>query len=328
MNCEILQTLYLRSNGDVPCNDDAGESRVLLGLVRTESKKWSATALVTNHRYQHIRAALQRGEAPWPDVCNRCAFLRPHEPFADTLAKKRIRKIQVEPALSCALRCPGCSSHTQARVRQKSLMMDLGMFDRILANLRAEGFEVGEIEYCGQGEPLLHPEFPEFVRLARRHFPTAVQRLITSGNADYHAATGGERIDEIIVSCDGVFQSSYAQQRVGGNVERVLQFMRDAHSSRPAGRLSTLVWKYILFEWNDGADELKLAAEAARNIGVDWLLFVYTHSVGRSVRLTPDGAHQLMALGSHITTNATPIHYRLSETPPTFTEELLTTQTP
>ncbi|MCX6952392.1 MAG: 4Fe-4S cluster-binding domain-containing protein [Verrucomicrobia bacterium] len=315
MNCEILHTLYLRSNGDVPCNDDAGET-VLLGLLRPQMTTWSARSLFANHRYAHIRAALSAGQPPWPKACTRCAFFHPHEPYRDFLAEKRIRKFQVEPSLACRLCCPGCSNHVQVRTRTPPLFMDLGLFERVIRNLSEEGYSVGEVEYCGQGEPLLHPEFPAFVRLVRRYFPEVPQRVITSGNFDFHAATGGERLDEVMVSCDGVFPENYVRQRVGGDVSQAIRFMRDASGVTGAGR-RLVVWKYILFEWNDSLAELTAAQRLAEEIGVDRLLFVYTHSVGRSLRYLPAADAAFPVRGPRVTTNATPIHYRLSEQPVT-----------
>lgn len=314
MNCEILHTLYVRTNGDVPCNDDAGEP-LLLGLIRPEMTSWSASELLFNHRYRHIRDSLARGQMPWPDTCGRCAFFRPNEPFADFLAQKAIRKIQIEPTLACRLRCPGCSNQTQVRVRPQPLAMDLGMFERILLSLRRENFSVAEIEYCGQGEPLLHPAFPEFVRLARRHFPATAQRLITSGNFDFQTATGGERIDEVIVSCDGAFPASYERYRIGGDIEVALRFLRDAQAAVVAHGRGRVAWKYILFEWNDSTPELQAARDLATELGLEWLLFVYTHSAGKSRRYTTDNLAAFPVVGPNVTTNATPIHYQQSPHP-------------
>jgi MoaA/NifB/PqqE/SkfB family radical SAM enzyme len=309
MNCEILETLYLRCNGDVPCNDDAGEN-VLLGTIRSQNPRWTAASLLANHRYRHIREKLQHGEMPWPDACRQCAFFRPHQPFTDELARRRIRKIQVEPSLTCRLRCPGCSNQYQVRVRPAPLQMELSLFARTLQALRDDGYAVAEIEYCGQGEPLMHPQFPEFVRVARDTFPSTHQRLITSGNFDFPSATGGERLDEIMVSCDGVFAESYARYRIGGAVERPIRFMRDVRAF--ASRVpTTLIWKYILFEWNDSPEELGAAQELAEEIGVNWLLFVYTHSAGKSRRHAPENDADFPIRGARITTNATPVHYRL-----------------
>ena len=311
MNCEILETLYIRSNGDVMCNDDAGDN-LRLGSIHPPNPLWASTAVLFNERYQHIRAALRRGQMPWPDVCRRCAFLRPHEPFSDPLDQRRIRKIQVEPSLPCRLRCPGCSSHDQVLQRRpRPLLLEPAAFERILRDLRDEGFSVEVIEYCGQGEPLLHPRFAELVHLARRYFPGTGQRLITSGNFDFHQATGGAPLDEIIVSCDGVWPENYARYRVGGAVARVIQFMREARAF--AGPPAPAVeWKYILFEWNDSPGELFAAQELAREIGVHALLFVYTHSVGKSQRYTLQNVEDLPIHVPNVVTNATPIHHRFS----------------
>lgn len=310
MNCEILETLYLRSNGDVPCNDDAGEN-VLLGIFRSQKTSCSATSLFNNHRYRHIRDALRRGEPPWPRFCRECAFFRPDQPFSDSLAEKRIRKIQVEPSLTCQLRCPGCSNRYQVRVRPPPLQMDVTLFTRILEGIRAEGYAVGEIEYCGQGEPLLHPHFPEFVRIARAHFPGTPQRLITHGNFDFAATAGREPLDEIIVSCDGLFPESYSRYRIGGDIASALEFIRAARSQQ--ARL-ILIWKYILFEWNDSRDELLAAQRTADSIGVDYLLFVFTHSAGKSLRYSMENATELPIESPRVVIGATPRHYRSGRT--------------
>ncbi|MEO6244241.1 MAG: radical SAM protein [Opitutaceae bacterium] len=308
MNCEILHTLYVRSNGDVPCNDDAGEN-VLVGIIRPQLDRWSATALLTNHRYRHIRDALREERKPWPAVCDRCAFFRPNEPLADPLREKRLRKLQVEPSLACRLRCPGCANFADARVRLPRRHMDLGMFERILRSLREERYAIGEFEYCGQGEPLMHPNFPALVDLAREYFPASPQRLITSGNFDFHTETAGRRIDEIMVSCDGVGQENYARQRVRGDVTQALRFLRDA-AATAIGAGTRVVWKYILFEWNDSEAEIAAAEHLAAEFGVSELLFVYTHSAGKSRRYTLENHGDFPARSSLVVTNPTPIHYQ------------------
>lgn len=192
--------------------------------------------------------------------------------------------------------------------------MDLTLFEHILRALRDEGYSVAEIEYCGQGEPLLHPQFSEFLVQARKFFPTAHQRLITSGNFDYHSSLRGARLDEVVVSCDGVFPDSYARYRVGGSVGRVIQFFRDARASASFPTLM-VVWKYILFEWNDSPEELYAAQRLSEELCVDWLLFVYTHSEGKSRRHTLENPASLPVNGTRVTTNATPIHYRFENSP-------------
>jgi len=309
MNCEILETLYVRSNGDIPCNDDAGEN-VLLGLIRPQLRKWSPDSLFGNRSFRHIRESLARGQEPWPGVCQRCAFFRPHVPFSDAISQRRIRKLQVEPSLACHLRCPSCSNQFQKRTRPPPLQMDLGLFEEMLRSLRGEAYSIGEIEYCGQGEPLLHPLFAEFVACASESFPEAHQRLITSGNFSYSSTAGRADLDEVIVSCDGIFPDSYSRYRKGGSVDRPIQFLRDARESAPFPAL-LVIWKYILFEWNDSEEELVAAQRLADELHLDWLLFVFTHSAGKSRRHTLEDPSSLPVLGTRVITNATPVHYQV-----------------
>ena len=308
MNCEILNTLYIRSNGDIPCNDDAGE-KLRLGSVEPGDPPWNAEQALTNDVYTGIRKAFRDGNVPWLDTCPGCAFFRPNEPFVDALSEKRIRKVQIEPSLACNLRCPCCSNHLQIKTRPRPFQMPLALFEKALAGLRQANFDIGEIEYAGQGEPLLHREFPRFVDLAREYFPTTTQRVITNGNFDYWKATGGRWINEVFVSCDGVHQHSYEQYRIGGSVDKALKFMRDVPKEID-GNKQSLVWKYILFEFNDSDQEIYEAQRLANELGVETLLFVFTHSDFKSQRYTPENAADFPARFPNVTTNATPMHYR------------------
>ncbi|MBW2455522.1 MAG: hypothetical protein JRI68_13465, partial [Deltaproteobacteria bacterium] len=183
MDCEILRTLYLKCNGEVLCNDHVGE-RVLLGVVEAEDPSWTIDRVFGNEHYAHIRASFSEGRVPWDGICQRCAFLRPGIPLQDRLARRTLTKLQVEPSLACNLRCLCCTNRQQQRARSKPHVMPLASYERTLRSLREDRFKLKTIEYCGQGEPLTHPGFHEFVTLGRRYFPRARQRLITNGNFD------------------------------------------------------------------------------------------------------------------------------------------------
>ena len=313
MNCEILRTLYIRSNGEIPCNDDLGE-KIILGRVNADDPDWDINSVLSNASYSKIRDSFGSGIFPWLDTCQGCAFYRPHEPLSDMLAQRRIVKLQIEPSLACNLRCPCCSNQIQVKTRRNPLLMGLDLFETILKSLKRSSYSIDQIEYCGQGEPLLHPNFPQFARLARDYYPDTRQRLITSGNFDYSRATGGEQIDEIFVSCDGVFQQSYEQYRRRGRVDLAIQFMKDA-PKEIGGRRQILVWKYILFEFNDSEEEIYVAQKLAQEIGVDTMLFVFTHSDFRSQRYRAKNAASFPLYFPNVTTNATPVHYQDSDTP-------------
>ena len=164
MRCDVLDVLYVKSNGEVLCHDDFGE-RISLGWVRDEPT-FSIDALHQTGPYATLRASFAAGRVPWPGVCEQCAFLRPLEPFSDVAALRRFKTIQVESSLACALACPACSQSAQIRSRPKPHIMELGVYDRLVQTLAREGYEVGALEYCGQGEPLLNPRMPQMIRSA------------------------------------------------------------------------------------------------------------------------------------------------------------------
>ncbi|MCC7201167.1 MAG: radical SAM protein [Nitrospirae bacterium] len=301
MNCEILNTLYVKSNGDIPCNCDFGE-QILLGKVAPDEPSWNILNVLTNEKYAHIRKTLASGTMPWGDICGKCAFIRGNESLTDYLAQKKIRKIQIEPSLACNLRCPCCSNQTHRKTRPKQHLMTLEVFKVLMSSLTQNSYLTESIEYCGQGDPLMHPKFVEFVKIARLYYPSAIQRLITNGNFDYCKTMNNELIEQLYVSCDGVFQGSYEKYRIGGSVDKAIKFMKDAKKS---GNVRKLIWKYILFEFNDSNEELIAAQHLANSIGVDLLMFVFTHSQFKSIKYKPETISELPIIYPIVTTNHT-----------------------
>jgi hypothetical protein len=87
---------------------------------------------------------------------------------------------------------------------------------------------------------------------------------------------------------DGATAQSYLKYRVGGSFELALEFLRRLRDDRIRMHSSLRVeWKYILFEWNDSPEEMRLAADFAKELQVR-LIFVRTHSPGHSKRFITD----------------------------------------
>ena len=77
---------------------------------------------------------------------------------------------------ACNLKCRGCSHFS---VFAKPKHKDLAEFEREFKRL-SEIEEIGIIRLMG-GEPLLNPNFMEYVRIARRYFPKTSISLVTNG---------------------------------------------------------------------------------------------------------------------------------------------------
>lgn len=303
MNCEILRTLYLRSNGEIPCNCAAGE-RINLGWSLGEPG-WDIAKVFENENYTAIRESFAANKAPWGAVCERCAFWVPKEPMDDRLRKdKWIEKFQVEPALTCALRCPGCSRADQIKRRKPPFVLSEKIFQQTLDSLKNNDYRIGFFYYCGQGEPLNHPRFQDLAVMAHDLYPDSRQVVNTNGNHKVSELFDPERYvpGEFIVSIDGLDQASYEQYRVNGDVELALQFMEDL---KALPNPPYVEWKYILFTYNDSDDEIQRAQEKALELGIDRIMFVLTHSKEKSQRYTVENLDELPLLpgiGYHVLT--------------------------
>ncbi len=178
--------------------------------------------------------------------------------------------ISIEPTTACNLRCPECPSGLRA-------------FSRPTGNLRADFFRqvVDELHRDSfslylyfQGEPYIHPEFLDMVRYAHRRglFTT------TSTNGHFLDTERARRtvesgLDRLIVSVDGTTQETYEQYRIGGQLERVIQGIREvAHwKRRLRSRRPHLIVQFLVLRTNEhqvddirqlarawGADEIRL----------------------------------------------------------------------
>ena len=247
---------------------------------------WNIVNVFENARYSHIRQAFREGRLPWGTVCESCVFLQRGEPMRDALVKeKRITKFHPEPSLACALRCPGCSRAAQAAVRKGSTFIRVELFERMLAQLHEGGCTIDFFFFCGQGEPLSHPEIHRLIDACREYFPNTAVVINTNGNYQYEKVLRGRFVDRFIVSVDGLYQASYEQYRINGNVELAQRFMYDAKRV-PQNRVPFVKWKYTLFTYNDSDEELIAAQVKAEELGIDSLWFVLTFTPEHSRRYT------------------------------------------
>ena len=303
MNCEILDIIYLRANGEIACNCDgrAGQSG-LAGRPR-------GLEYCQGIRERPLLAywqAFREGRLPWGKVCESCVFLQRSEPMRDALIKeKRITKFHLEPSLACALRCPGCSRAAQAAVQQGTDVYPRGPIQTDVAQLHEGGYTIGFFFFCGQGEPLSHPEIHRLIDACREYFPNTSVVINTNGNYQYEKVLRGRFVDKFIVSVDGLYQASYERSGADGNVDLAQRFMYDAKHV-PQKRVPFVEWKYILFTYNDSDEELVAAQQKAEELGIDSLWFVPTFTPEYSRRYTMQNFAELPIISPLAYINSTP----------------------
>lgn len=126
------------------------------------------------------------------------------------------------------------------------------------------------INYYFQGEPFLNPDFLAFIQEAnKRKIYTA-----TSTNAHFIKAQTAEQIIEaglsrLIISIDGITQSSYEDYRVHGILNKVLEGTQEivAAKKRLKSHTPHIIWQFLVTAKNE--HEIDDLMDMSRTFGVD-----------------------------------------------------------
>jgi MoaA/NifB/PqqE/SkfB family radical SAM enzyme len=175
----------------------------------------------------------------------------------------------IELSSICNLRCPVCPTGVGRPARPRELM-DIGLYERLMADA---GPYLLTASLWTWGEPLLHPELAEAVRIARSH--GAIPMVSTNGQNLDDERILGELIREppscLIVSVDGITDETNSQFRIGARLAPVLAGVRRLAELREEARqeLPVLHMRYMVMKHNE--HELPQVEEFARDSGFDML---------------------------------------------------------
>ena len=146
-----------------------------------------------------------------------------------------LRKIYLEPTNLCNLNCSTC---VRQDWRDPQGMMEMEAYEGLIQQL-AELPKVETLHFGGYGEPLLHPEIEQMLRMAKE----AGRRteLITNALLLDHSMAEklvNARLDTLIFSVDGLSPETYEAIRIGASFEQVRKNVEDlAKMKREKGRL-------------------------------------------------------------------------------------------
>lgn len=126
--------------------------------------------------------------------------------------------ISVELTNHCNLNCPECSSGCGIMTRERGFM-DIGLFRNVIDELKPYLYSTS-LYY--QGEPMLHPQFFEFLEYSRSLTTTISTNghFLTVDNSEKIADSG---LDRLVVSLDGMDQTVYSIYRKNGDLGRVIE---------------------------------------------------------------------------------------------------------
>ncbi len=174
--------------------------------------------------------------------------------------------VSVETSSVCNLSCPHCATGT-GRVSRGNKFMERNRYERLLDEISDTTLM---LSLYFQGEPLMHREFPKFVRLAserRIYTQTSTNGQMLTEDVCWGLVRGG--LGRIIVSLDGTDAETYRAYRRGGDLGKVEEgirtlnrIRREAGSGRPM-----IVVQFLVFRHNQ--EQLKGIRKYAKALGAD-----------------------------------------------------------
>jgi radical SAM protein with 4Fe4S-binding SPASM domain len=178
--------------------------------------------------------------------------------------------LTVEPTNRCNLACPQCD--TGAGIMQRPAGdLSVALYNDLLQQTHRSLLYL--ILY-DQGEPLLHPNYMELLRLAKSKRICVTcssngQLLADPRMADQLVASG---LDNLILSVDGLSEETYQRYRRGGRLSKVMEAIQNVRRSREALQQKTprICVQFIVMKHNE--HELADFTRTAESWGADEVL--------------------------------------------------------
>ncbi len=262
--------ITILSDGEAVCSCVDAAKEMPLGNVNELDfdQVWNGPA------YQSLRRDCVEDITRRP-LCITCPN-RIQEPPADTenmTVAHPPRRLYIETVAACNLVCPGCDREAIEGSRSKA-RMSVETFKKVIDSLSPH---LEYLEYHVGGENWAHKQSAEMIRYAKSNNPHLF--TLTSTNGLYFNTEQQRRdlllsgMDAVIMSIDGATPETYERYRVRGDFNQVIENTRALVRMRNELRVTwpKIIWRYILFNWNDSPEEMELARTMSREMGVDGL---------------------------------------------------------
>lgn len=134
--------------------------------------------------------------------------------------------ISIELTNRCNLSCPECASGSGLMKREQGFM-EHDLYEKIITELQPYLYYVN---LYFQGEPMLHPRFFSFLNL-----PDSIYSVVSTNghylSEENSARLAGSGLTKLIVSLDGMDQTTYKEYRKNGNFDEVTGGIRNVSAA-------------------------------------------------------------------------------------------------
>lgn len=174
--------------------------------------------------------------------------------------------IAFEPTTSCNLRCPECPSGLRSFSRPTG-MLKTDMFQSVIDQLHKD---LVYLTFYFQGEPYLHPSFLDMVKYAD------VKKIYTATSTNAHFLTDEiaeqtvrSGLKRLIISIDGLTQSTYESYRVGGKLDKVIEGTKNIIKWKKLlkSKAPYTIFQFLVVKHNE--HEIPKVYKLANDLGVD-----------------------------------------------------------
>ncbi|OOZ40515.1 hypothetical protein BOW53_07315 [Solemya pervernicosa gill symbiont] len=181
--------------------------------------------------------------------------------------------IRLEASTRCQLDCPVCptASGKLAKSRVGSGVLRLTDFQNLLEATPA----LNSVELSNYGEVFLNKELVSILECAAEH--DVEINLVNGVNLNFATTEQLEalvkyRVAQITVALDGATQATYERYRSGGQIEKVLDHVRQINEFKQRYRsdLPKLTWQFVLFSYNE--PEVDAARSMAAQLDMSFAL--------------------------------------------------------
>lgn len=181
--------------------------------------------------------------------------------------------VNVEPTNICNLRCPLCITGSMQMQRPYGQMN----FDTFKKAIEPVADKIIYITLYHQGEPYLHSDFNRFVTFAREkgiYVTTSTNAHFFDEQRALDVVRSG--LSSMIISVDGVTQETYAHYRMGGDLEKVKQGIRNLVAAKKKLKSKTpyLFMQFLVMKHNE--HEIPAMKQLAGELKADRLLIKTT----------------------------------------------------
>ena len=174
--------------------------------------------------------------------------------------------LSFEPTTKCNLSCPECPSGLKSFTREtgNAVLQD---YETILRKVNKD---LIFLYLYFQGEPFIHKDFTEMIRLAKKH----KLYTITSTNAHYLTPKKCEEtilsgLDRILISIDGSTQKVYEQYRKDGTLSKVIEGTKNLVSAKKRLKKTNpeIIFQMLVVKPNE--HQIEEVYKLANELGVD-----------------------------------------------------------